>query len=126
MNNYITHPRWHILGEYGTLRINDWDCKGEIVRCKNKENEWDEEIVYTKAGPTKTMAPRSEKSIERIKIFEPEDVVDDLTVVYNQMIDAIEGKAELTIKPEQALRVMKVMEAAFESAEKSEAIKTNI
>lgn len=125
-NNYITHPRWYVLGEYGTLRINDWDCKGEIVRCKDKENEWDEEIVYTKAGPTKTMAPRSEKSIERIKIFEPEDVVDDLTVVYNQMIDAIEGKAELTIKPEQALRVMKVMEAAFESAEKSEAIKTNI
>ena len=44
----------------------------------------------------------------------------------NQMVDAIEGKAELTIKPEQALRVMKVMEAAFESDEKSEAIKTNI
>ena len=125
-NNYITHPRWYVLGEQGTLQIDDWNCDGEIVRCKDKENEWAEEIVYTKAGPTKTMAPRSEKSIERIKISEPTDVTDDLTVVYNQMIDEIEGKAELTIKPEQALRVMKVMEAAFESNEKSEAIKTNI
>lgn len=125
-NNYITHPRWYVLGEQGTLQINDWSCEGEIVRCKDKENEWAEEIVYTKAGPTKTMAPRSEKSVERIPLSEPEGVVDNLTVVYNQMIDAIEGKADLTIKPEQALRVMKVMEAAFESAEKGEAIKTNI
>lgn len=51
---------------------------------------------------------------------------DSITAVYEQMIDAIEKKAELTIKPEQALRVIKVMEAAFESSEKSEAIKTNI
>ena len=125
-NNYITHPRWYVLGETGTLVVDDWNCTGKIVRCIDKEDVWEEEIVYTKAGPTKTMAPRSEKSTETITISEPLDVVDDLTVVYNQMVDAIEGKAELTIKPEQALRVMKVMEAAFESDEKSEAIKTNI
>lgn len=125
-NNYITHPRWYVLGEKGTLQIDDWNCDGKIVRCTDKEDKWGEEIVYTKAGPTKTMAPRSEKSTETITISEPLDVVDDLTVVYNQIVDAIEGKAELTIKPEQALRVMKVMEAAFESDEKSEAIKTNI
>lgn len=125
-NNYITHPRWYVLGEQGTLKIDDWNCDGEIVRCKDKENEWAEEIVYTKAGPTKTMAPRSEKSIERIKIFEPNDIIDDVTVVYNQMIDAIEGKSDLTIKPEQALRVMRVIDAAFESNKKAAAIKTNI
>ena len=63
---------------------------------------------------------------ETITISEPLDVVDNLTVVYNQLLDAVEGKAELTIKPAQALRVMKVMEAAFESDEKSEVIKVNI
>lgn len=125
-NNYITHPRWYVLGEDGTLVIDDWNCDGKIVRCKDKESEWAEEIVYTKAGPTKTMAPRSENSTETIIISEPTDVVDNLTIVYNQMIDAIEGKAELTIKPEQALRVMRVMEAAFESAEKGIAVKTDI
>lgn len=39
-------------------------------------------------------------------------------MVYNQFIDAIAKKAELTIKPKQALKVMKVMEAAFEPAQK--------
>ena len=125
-NNYITHPRWYVLGERGTLQIDDWNCDGKIVRCLDKEDEWAEEIVYTKAGPTKTMAPRNERSVETITISEPKDVTDNLTVPYEQLIDAIEGKAELTIKPEQALRVMKVMEAAFESWEKKEAVKTNI
>ena len=125
-NNYITHPRWYVLGERGTLQIDDWNCEGKIVRCIDKEDRWGEEIVYTKAGPTKTMAPRHERSVETIEISEPKDVVDNLTVPYDQLIDAIEGKAELTIKPEQALRVMKVMEASFESWEKKEAVKTNI
>ncbi len=125
-NNYITHPRWYVLGEDGTLQIDDWGCEGKIVRCKDKENIWGEQIVMTKAGPTKTMAPRSPESTDVIELSEPEGVIDNLTVVYNQLLDAVEGKAELTIKPEQALRVMKVMEAAFESHKKSEVIKVNI
>lgn len=125
-NNYITHPRWYVLGKDGTLQIDDWDCDGKIVRCIDKENVWEEEIFYTKAGPTKTMAPRSKNSTETITISEPMDVVDNLTVVYNQFCDAVEGKAELTIKPEQALRVMRVMEAAFKSDETGMAIATEI
>ncbi len=125
-NNFIKRPRWHVLGEKGTLSIGDWDCEGQIIHSLDTDDEWEEEIVYSKAGPSKTMAPRSEHTIETIDISEPTDVVDDLTVVYDQLIDAIEGKAELTIKPEQALRVMKVMEAAFVSAENNEVIKTNI
>lgn len=125
-NNYITHPRWYVLGREGTLQIDGWDCTGRIVRCIDKQNEWEEEIFYTKAGPTKTMAPRNADSIETITLSEPEDVIDNLRPVYNQFCDAIEGKAELTIKPEQALRVMKVMEAAFKSHEMNEVVKTCI
>ncbi|MBQ3225635.1 MAG: Gfo/Idh/MocA family oxidoreductase [Clostridia bacterium] len=125
-NNYITHPRWYVLGKKGTLVIDDWNCDGKIVRCIDKENKWEEEIVYTKAGPTKTMAPRNPNSTETIVLSEPEDVVDNLNPVYWQFIDAIEGKAELTIKPEEALRVMKVMEGAFHSSQTNQAIETNI
>ncbi len=124
-NNYITKPRWYALGTKGTLQVDNWDCNGEIVKVIDKDNTWDEEIFYTKAGPTKTMAPRRPESVERIKLSEPTDIEDGLQVVYRQLVGAIEGK-ELTIKPEQALRVMKVMEAAFESAENHTAIKTNI
>ena len=41
------------------------------------------------------------------------------------IVDAIEG-APLKILPEQALRVVRVMEAAFRSAERGEAVKTFI
>ena len=125
-NNYITHPRWYVLGETGTLQIDDWNCDGKVVRCIDKEDKWAEEIVYTKAGPTKTMAPRNPNSVETITLSEPLDVEDNLDPVYYQMVDAIEGKAELTIKPEQALRVIKVMQAAMQSWEKNEVIKTDI
>ena len=80
----------------------------------------------TAAGPTKTMAPRRPDSVETIPLSMPEGQVDELRIVYRQMIDAIEGKAQLTIKPEQALRVMRVMEAAFESAKTGMAINTEI
>lgn len=117
-NNYITHPRWYVLGRNGTLQIDDWNCDGKIVRCIDKDSVWEDEIVYTKAGPTKTMAPRRAESIETLVLSEPEDVIDHLSVVYDGFIDAIEGKKELPITAEQAMRVMLVMEAAFLSHEK--------
>ncbi len=125
-NNFIMHPRWYVLGKEGTLQIDSWDCKGKIVRCKDRDNKWSDEIVVTKAGPTKTMAPRNPNTIETIELSEPADVIDNLNPTYWQFIDAIEGKAELTIKPEQAMRVMKVMEAAFLSHNTREAVMTEI
>jgi cation diffusion facilitator family transporter len=59
-------------------------------------------------------------------IFYLHDVIDNVEPTYTQMLDAIEGKAPLTITPEQALRVVKVMEAAFESAKLNQVIHTDI
>ena len=125
-NNFIKHPRWYVLGKDGTLQIDDWDSEGRIVRCKSREDTWGAEIAKNKVGPSKTMAPRSPESVEEIPIHAPTDVEDNLNPTYYQLVDAIEGKAELTIKPEQALRVMRVMEAAFRSSETGDAIKTEI
>lgn len=125
-NNFIKHPRWYVLGTDGTLQIDDWDSEGRIVRCKSREDTWGAEIAKNKVGPSKTMAPRSPESVEEIPIHAPTDVEDNLNPTYYQLVDAIEGKAELKIKPEQALRVMRVMEAAFRSSETGEAIKTEI
>ncbi len=125
-NNYVTHPRWYVMAEDGTLQIDNWDCTGKIVRRIDKEDEWAEEVVYTAAGPTKTMAPRSQKSTETIELSKPEDDVDGISVVYDQFLDAVEGKAELTVTPAQAMRVMKVMEAAFLSAEETRSVDVRI
>lgn len=125
-NNFIKHPRWYILGTDATMVIDDWDCEGKIVKCKTREDTWGAEIPKSSAGPSKTMAPRSEDSVETEYIHAPEDVEDNLNPTYYQLLDTIDGKCELKIKPEQALRVIKVMEAAFLSSEKGEAVKTNI
>jgi len=47
-------------------------------------------------------------------------------MVHWQLIDALDDTAPLQITPEQALRVMKVMEAAFESAKTNTVIHTDI
>ena len=125
-NNFINHPRWYVLCKGGTLQVDDWACSGKVVKCIDREDRWDTEIKTVKAGPTKTMAPRSEDTVETIILSEPEDVIDNLDVVYNQFVDAIEKKAELTIKPEETLRVVKVMEASFKSAEKDIVVKCRI
>jgi len=124
-NNFIHHPRWMVFGTEGTLQIDDWSCNGRIVTCLDKENKWDDDIKLTNAGPSKTMSKRSESSVRTIPLSAPEGVNDTVEPSWNQLIDAIEG-GELTITPEQALRVMRVMEAAFESSEKGIAIKTYI
>lgn len=124
-NNFITHPRFYVLGTEGTMVVTDWDGTGKVVKKLCDDNTWDTEIKTVKAGPTKTMAPRDPSTVQVIELTEPEDVRDNLDPVYEQLVDAIEGK-ELLIKPEETLRVMKVMEAAFESADKGIAINCNI
>jgi len=124
-NNFITHPRFYVLCKEGTMVVTDWDGTGKVVKKLCDDNKWDAEIQKVKAGPTKTMAPRNPDTVEEILLTEPKDVRDNLDPVYEQLVDAIEGK-ELLIKPEETLRVMKVMEAAFESAEKGVSISVDI
>lgn len=114
-NTFINHPRWYVLGTEGTLQIDGWEATGKVVCGRAREDSWGAEIPKNKVGPSKTMAPRSESSIEEIMILAPEDVEDNLSPVYRQLIRAMDGTAPLEITPEQALRVMRVMEAAFES-----------
>lgn len=125
-NNYITHPRWYVSGDRGTMVIEDWDCNGKIVRRTYSDDVWEEEVVMTAAGPTKTMAPRNPESTETLELSMPQGITDSVSKSYDQLTDAIEGKAPLAITAEQAMRVMLVMEAAFKSAETKKSIDVEI
>ena len=124
-NNFIKHPRFLVYGTEGTMMVNEWDGTGKVVRPLSKDNTWSVEIAQNKVGPSKTMAPRDPSTIEEIALFEPEGIEDNLDPTYRQLVDAIEG-APLKILPEQALRVVRVMEAAFKSAETGTAVQTEI
>lgn len=120
-SHYIEAPRWYVCGDRGALTIPDWSCNGKVVRASQHEVTWEEEIIYTKAGPTKTMAPRAKDTIEEIAL-DPDKYFSDYDVFYRNLADVLDGTAELRVKPEEALRVMKVMEAAFESDRTGQAI----
>lgn len=124
-NNFIKHPRFYVLGTEGTMTVHEWDGTGEVISALCRDDKWGVEIATNKVGPSKTMAPRDPSTVKRTELFEPEGIEDNLDPTYRQLVDAIEG-APLKILPEQALRVVRVMEAAFRSAESGECIHTNI
>ena len=106
-------PRWYVNGDAGSIIIEDWDCHGEIITANQYAMEWEPEVIQTAAGPTRTMAPRPQETIEEIALPE---VQTDARDYYRNFRDADLGKAELIVKPEEALRVMRVIDAVFESA----------
>ena len=117
-NNYISLPRWYVLGEDGTAVIRDWQLNGEIIR-KTGRTEETVVPVKTAAGLTKTMAPRREDTI--VKEDLPK-VSGDIADFHRNVVAVIRDGAEPEIKLFQVMRVMKLMEAIFRSAETNQVI----
>lgn len=111
-SNFISLPRWYVLGSDGTAVIRDWELNGEIVCAKGK-SETDVVPVKTAAGLTKTMAPRRE---DTICTWPLPKVSSEIREFYQNVMAVIEGKEESRIRLEEVMRVMKLMEAIFTSA----------
>jgi scyllo-inositol 2-dehydrogenase (NADP+) len=117
-SNFINLPRWYVLGLNGSAVIENWKLDGKIVRVKSWEDK-DAVPIRAASGITKTMAPRLDNTIteEPLPIQKSE-----LREYYRNVIDVIEGKAEVIVKNTEVLRVMKVMEACFLSDETQQAV----
>ncbi|MCI8694545.1 MAG: Gfo/Idh/MocA family oxidoreductase [Lachnospiraceae bacterium] len=118
-SNFISLPRWYVLGSDGTAMIRDWGQDIRIVRALGTD-EKDVTPVRTAAGLTKTMAPRRDDSIHTET--EPE-VKSDIREFYQNVMAVLEGREESRIKLEEVMRVMKLMEAVFRSAEEKAVIR---
>ncbi|MBQ7839861.1 MAG: Gfo/Idh/MocA family oxidoreductase [Lachnospiraceae bacterium] len=118
-SNFINLPRWYMLGENGSAVIEDWALNGKIVMVSDWQNR-DAVPVETAAGLTKTMAPRTQ---ETIKEYPLPRIDSDIKDFYRNVISAINGESEQLIKHEELMRVMKLMEAIFESGENNVVIK---
>lgn len=117
---FIPLPRWHISTDSGSLVIHDWDCNGKILKANLVEFKWEEGIVYTSAGPTKTMAPRPVETIDEhaLPVCNP-----DCKDYYDNVAAAIEGREDVIVTPAQAMRVMRIIDAIFKSSQTGECIK---
>lgn len=116
--NFIYMPRFYMQCEKGAAMIEDWQKKCKVAKLK-AWNEKEVVPVQTAAGITKTMAPRDEITLDSYEIERP---VSDVHDFYRNLVKAIDGEEEQLVKLEQVRRVLKVMEACFESAEKNQAI----
>lgn len=117
-SNFIELPRWYIQGMDGTAVINDWSLDGKMVRITDW-NKNDAVPIKTSAGLTKTMAPRTD---ETIKTEDLPKVTADIRDFYRNVMDTINGKADILIKHNELMRVMLLMEAAFKSSETNSVI----
>ena len=120
-HNFMPMPRFYIQGYNGTGIIQTWEQPCTVVDCF----EWHEsDVVPIKAaaGLTKTMAPRNEKSSNKYQIDLPKTDVHDY---YRNFCASVEGRAELTVSHKQMMRTLRVIAAAFESAEKNQIVNFN-
>ena len=112
--NFIAMPRFYMQAKSGSALIEDWQKKCKVAHL-TAWNEKDVLPVQTAAGITKTMAPRDSLTIDAYEIERPHSDVHDF---YRNLTEAIDGKEEQLVKNDEVRRVLLVMEAAFESAEK--------
>lgn len=113
-NCFIPQPRWHLSCTDGTAVIEDWECHGKMVKLREAgEMTWDNDIVYTAAGPTRTMAPRPAHTTQVLPL--PETQSDSIVSFYGNVLAAMEGREKLLVTSAQALRVMEVIDLAFAS-----------
>ncbi len=111
--NFIAMPRFYLKCRNGTALISDWRENTKIVRCKYW-HESDVLPVETAAGLTKTMAPRDDVTTDTYEFERPQSDVHDF---YRNVCLAIDGKAEQLVTHAQVMRVLRLIEASFKSAE---------
>lgn len=116
--NFIAMPRFYLQCKKGSAKINDWKQKADVAFCKYW-NEKEVLPVQTAAGITKTMAPRDEITLDEYKLDIP---VSDVHDFYRNFVSAIDGKEEQYVKHEQSRLVLKIIQKAFESIQKCQAV----
>ena len=117
-SNFITLPRWLILGQDGTMWMDNWGNDVKVICAKGKD-EKDVQPVVTAAGLTKTMAPRRQDTIQEVEV---PDLWPDMTEYYRNITAHLEGKEDLLVTLPQMTRVMRLIEAVFESAKTGQVI----
>lgn len=116
--NFISLPMWYMAGDQGTAIIGFWDMEGKVVKLHSWEDK-DAKPIEAASGLTKTMAPRDGNSVEELPIPR---IQSNPREYYANVFDYLEGKADILVKNEQVMRVLRVIELALESAAKNQAL----
>ncbi len=117
-------PRWYVIGDGGTLKIESFDCsEGGYTKPRHTDTPIAPIVVMTAAGPTRMMAPRPPET--KAEFLLP-DVQSDWTELYENLVDVMNGRAELIVTPASVRRVLEVLETIFRSASEGRSIEVRI
>lgn len=108
-------PRWYVIGDNGTLQIDDFTAEAGGITCPRfgAEGNVAPVVVQTPAGPTRMMAPRPPETREEIALPQSDA---DWTSLYRNLVDVIDNGAQLIVQPHQVRRVLQLIELIFTSA----------
>jgi len=121
--HYLMHPLWYVLGRKGSAQIDYWDLQGKIVQLKDTDVRFEDEIRPNIAGPSITMAPRAQDTVDVLPLPQPQP---NKGFFYANFAAALEGREPLTVLPEQTLRVMQIIDLAFASGKANQVLFCNI
>ena len=82
------------------MRLSSWQDKDALP-------------IVAGSGLTKTMAPRTKETLTELPLPRFDF---DRNALYRNFVETCQGKAEQIVTNEHAVRVLKVIEACFESA----------
>jgi len=119
-------PRWYVAGDVGTLSMDFiGDAKAKIRRIAEQHTVEGMTTAYTVDSVYER--PTTGRVIDRFEEFEyPRDCDNkppqDWASLYKNLAGVLDGTEELVVKPEQVLRVFRVIEAAFKSSETKQSV----
>ncbi|MDR3314273.1 MAG: Gfo/Idh/MocA family oxidoreductase [Oscillospiraceae bacterium] len=120
-SNFIELPRWYLLGENGSAIVRNWNLEGEIVMVSDWENR-DSVPVQAGVGITKTMAPRTDDTIEH---FPLPQVAGEWTEYYRNIARVIREGAAPIVTHDQQRRLIRLVEAIFASGASGQVVPFN-
>lgn len=121
--NYIMLPLWYMAGKTGTAQIDYWDLSGRMNLLIDNDIKFEDEIPSTLVGPSITLAPRAEDTMQVVPLPKAEV---DKEYFYKNLLDVLDNGAELWVKPQEIMRCMKIIDLAFLSGEEKRVISCNI
>lgn len=104
---------WYIAGNEGTAYIDGFHPEGKIVRTSQLLENVAGKITMTAAGPTRSFGPAPEGRIVTEALPEV-DVYHEM--FFENYLREAQGQDEYIIKPSEILRLMRLLEAIWESA----------
>ncbi len=121
LSTYILdyQPRWLAAGDKGTIVVKSFGCDGALYKTGDMLKKLPPQITETVAGPTRQFAPVPPGGIVENELPKVET---DWVDFYKNVHAVLNGEEESKIKISEVRRVLKVMEAAWESSRTNKSV----